>query len=89
MLKDLDITPDDPVELRAVNRLLADEVKALSLKVEQLKHQLAGHQRHRFGSKSESADQLNLQLHLEERDLVRHWFENNGRVKSRSRELHR
>jgi transposase len=29
MLKDLDITPDDPAELRAVNRLLADEVKAL------------------------------------------------------------
>ena len=68
MLKDLDITPDDPVELRAVNRLLADEVKALSLKVEQLKHQLAGHQRHRFGSKSESADQLNLELKLEEEE---------------------
>ena len=70
MLKDLDITPDDPVELRAVNRLLADEVKALSLKVEQLKHQLAGHQRHRFGSKSESADQLNLELKLEEEETA-------------------
>ncbi len=41
MLKDLDIAPDDPAELRAVNRLLADEVKALTLKVEQLQHQLA------------------------------------------------
>lgn len=40
MLNDLDITPNDPEELRAVNRLLADEVKALSLKVEQLQHQL-------------------------------------------------
>ncbi|MGI9386958.1 MAG: transposase [Methyloligellaceae bacterium] len=70
MLKDLDITPDDPVELRAVNQLLADEVKALSLKVEQLKHQLAGHQRHRFGSKSESADQLGLQLQLEEEETA-------------------
>ncbi len=59
MLKDLDISPDDPAELRAVNRLLADEVKALTLKVEQLQHQLAGHDRHRFGSKSESLDQLN------------------------------
>ena len=31
MLKDLDITPDDPAALRAVNQLLADEVRALSL----------------------------------------------------------
>ena len=42
MLKDLDITPDDPAELRAVNRLLAGEVKALSLKVAQLQHQRHG-----------------------------------------------
>ena len=60
MLKDLDIAPEDPAEMRIVNRLLADEVKALTLKVEQLQHQLAGHNRHRFGSKSESLDQLNL-----------------------------
>lgn len=60
MLSSLDITPDDPEELRSVNRLLADEVKALSLKVEQLQHQLHGHNRHRFGSKSEGLDQLNL-----------------------------
>jgi len=62
MLKDLDITPDDPAELKAVNRLLADEVKALSLKVEQLQHQLHGANRNRFSSKSESLDQLNLSL---------------------------
>ncbi len=66
MLKDLDITPDDPAELRAVNRLLADEVKALSLKVEQLQHQLHGHSRHRFGSKSETLDQLNLTFEEDE-----------------------
>ena len=60
MLESLNITPEDPAELRAVNRLLADEVKALSLKVEQLQHQLHGHKRHRFGSSAESADQLNL-----------------------------
>jgi len=41
---------------------LADEVKALSLKVEQLQHQLHGANRHRFGSKSEGLDQLNLDL---------------------------
>ena len=66
MLNNLDITPDDPAELRAVNRLLADEVKALSLKVEQLQHQLHGHNRHRFGSKSESLDQLNLTFEEDE-----------------------
>lgn len=60
MLESLNITTDDPAELRAVNRLLADEVKALSLKVEQLQHQLHGHKRHRFGSSAENADQLNL-----------------------------
>ena len=66
MLKDLDIAPEDPVELRAVNRLLAEEVKALTLKVEQLQHQLAGHNRHRFGSKSEGLDQLNLAFQEDE-----------------------
>ena len=45
MLNSLDLTSDDPEELRSVNRLLADEVKALSLKVEQLQHQLHGHNR--------------------------------------------
>ena len=66
MLNSLDITPDDPEELRSVNRLLADEVKALSLKVAQLQHQLHGHNRHRFGSKSESLEQLNLTFQEDE-----------------------
>jgi hypothetical protein len=34
MLDALNITPEDPAELRAINRLLANEVKALTLKVE-------------------------------------------------------
>ena len=66
MLKDLDIAPEDPVELRAVNRLLADEVKALTLKVEQLQHRLSGHNRNRFGSKSEALEQLNLTFQEDE-----------------------
>ena len=37
MLKDLDITPGDPEELRAVNRLLADEVKSQALMIETAK----------------------------------------------------
>ena len=60
MLKALDILPEDPTELRAVSRILAAEVKSQALLIEKLKHQLAGHNRHRFGSKSESLDQLNL-----------------------------
>ncbi|MEM1152274.1 MAG: IS66 family transposase [Pseudomonadota bacterium] len=66
MLKDLDITPDDPAELRAVNRLLADEVKSQALLIEKLKHQLAGQSRHRFGVRSESLDQLNLTFEEDE-----------------------
>ena len=66
MLKDLDITPDDPAELRAVNRLLADEVKSQALMIEKLKHQLAGQNRHRFGARSESLDQLNLTFEEDE-----------------------
>jgi len=66
MLNDLDITPDDPAELRAVNRLLADEVKSQALLIEKLKHQLAGQNRHRFGVRSESLDQLNLAFEEDE-----------------------
>ena len=66
MLKDLDITPEDPAELRAVNRLLADEVKSQALLIEKLKHQLAGQNRHRFGVRSESLDQLNLTFEEDE-----------------------
>jgi len=66
MLNSLDILPEDPTELREVSELLVSEVKALSLKVEQLQHQLHGHNRHRFGSKSEGLDQLNLTFQEDE-----------------------
>ena len=66
MLKYLDIMPDDPAELRAVNSLLADEVKSQALLIEKLKHQLAGQTRHRFGVRSESLDQLNLTFEEDE-----------------------
>ena len=60
MLKELDITPEDPDDLRVVNQLLANEVKSQALLIEKLKHQLAGQNRHRFGVRSKSLDQLNL-----------------------------
>jgi transposase len=66
MLNALDTLLEDPAELRQVSELLAAEVKALTLKVEQLQHQLHGANRHRFGSKSESMDQLQLFAENEE-----------------------
>ena len=62
--------PSDPAELRIAAEGLVELAKSQALQIEKLKHQLAGHQRYRFGSKSESADQLNLQLQLEEEETA-------------------
>jgi len=62
--------PSDPGALRVAAEGLVGLAKAQALETEKLKHQLAGHNRHRFGSKSESADQLNLQLPLEEEETA-------------------
>ena len=62
--------PPDPTELRVATKGLVELAKAQALQIEKLKHQLAGHQKHRFGSKSESSDQLNLQLRLEEEETA-------------------
>ena len=53
--------PSDPGELRVAVEGLVELAKTQVLEIEKLKHQLAGHNRHRFGSKSESADQLRLE----------------------------
>lgn len=66
MLKDLKTLPNDPVELKDLVALLASELKNRDLKIADLKHQLAGHNRHRFGSTSENLDQLQLSLENEE-----------------------
>ena len=66
MLNDLKSLPDDPSELKGLVTLLASELKNRDLKIADLKHQLAGHNRHRFGSKSEGLDQLQLSLENEE-----------------------
>ena len=62
--------PSDPGELRVAAEGLVELAKAQALEIEKRKHQLAGHNRHRFGSKSGSADQLNLQLRLEEEETA-------------------
>ena len=66
MLSDLESLPDDPAELRGMVTLLAKEVKSQAIFIEKLQHQLHGANRHRFGSISESLDQLQLSLENEE-----------------------
>ena len=60
MLDDLQTLSDDPAELKVLVGLLGNELKSRDILIEKLKHQLAGHNRHRFGSGSESLDQLRL-----------------------------
>ncbi|MEM8580349.1 MAG: IS66 family transposase [Pseudomonadota bacterium] len=62
--------PSDPTELRAAAEGLVELAKAQALKMAKLEHQLAGHRRHRFGAKSETADQLDLELQLEEEETA-------------------
>ena len=66
MFDDASKLPDDPTELKSVAVQLATTVKSQALEIAKLKHQLAGHIRHRFGSKSETMDQLELRLEDEE-----------------------
>ena len=66
MLNNLESLPNDPVELQGMVTLLAKEVKSQALFIEKLQHQLHGANRHRFGSKSETLDQLQLFVENEE-----------------------
>lgn len=63
MLKTFRTLPADPGELRTTAQGLLDLAKAQALRIEKLEHELAGHRKARFGSRSESADQLALDLH--------------------------
>ena len=54
--------PEDPAELRAVSELMAAEIKAQAYQIEKLKKELAAHRKARFGSKSETMDQLAFDL---------------------------
>jgi transposase len=53
-------------ELEAAVTTHEAELRFRDLLIEKLKHQLAGHRRHRFGARSETLDQLNLSLEDEE-----------------------
>src|SRR5215218_4973469 len=58
--------PEDPEELRSFTARLLAEVKAQAILIEKLRHQLAGHHAHRFGTSSETAEQLQLALETSE-----------------------
>ena len=91
MLDDAKNLPDDPSELKDLVALLARELKNRDLKIADLRHQLAGHKRHRFGSKSESLDQLQLALALVEQATGAHQLRVVARVDEEqwSRQRHR
>jgi transposase len=66
MLSGTQALPEDPAELREVAEGLVSLVKSQALRIAKLEHQLAGLRRHRFGSTSETLDQLQLGLEEEE-----------------------
>src|SRR6056300_1405772 len=73
MLKAPTDLPRDIEELQAIIALqneklsiLAAELQERDYRIEKLKHQLAGLRRHRFRSRSEAIDQLDLTLEEEE-----------------------
>src|SRR3954452_14429170 len=62
MSSETQVLPEDPAELRLAAEGLGELVKSQALRIAKLEHQLAGFRRHRFGSTSESLDQLQLKL---------------------------
>jgi transposase len=54
--------PEDPIELRVISELMAAEIKSQAYQIEKLKKELAAHRKARFGSKSETMDQLAFDL---------------------------
>ena len=61
------ILPNDVDALQAIVVSKDAEIHVRDLMIEKLKHQLAGHQRHRFGATSETLDQLALDI--EDREI--------------------
>jgi len=58
--------PEDPEDLRRITALLLAEVKSQALLIAKLRHQLAGHRNHRFGTSSETIEQRQLALEASE-----------------------
>ena len=61
-----DIIPSEPAELRAFTVVLLAELKSRDMLIQKLRHQVAGQNIHRFGSKAEGLNQPQLRLEDEE-----------------------
>ena len=66
MINTLDNLPTETTELHGLVGQMASEIKSQALLIEKLRHQVAGQNTHRFGSKAEGLDQLQLRLEDEE-----------------------
>ena len=68
MLGALKSLPNDPDDLKGLVSLMGDEIKSLTYQNEKLKAELAGHRKARFGSRSDSLDQLAFDL-IEDKEI--------------------
>ena len=66
MLNALEPLSDDPAKLKGLVSRMDQEITSLTYQVEKLKAELAGHRKARFGSRSESMDQLAFDLQEDE-----------------------
>ena len=66
MLNALEFLPEDPAKLKGLVSRMDQEITSLTYQVEKLKAELHGHRKARFGSRSESMDQLALDLQEDE-----------------------
>ena len=71
MLDTAQSLPEDPDDLRRFTALLLAEVKSQAMLIEKLRHQLAGHRSHRFGTSSETIEQLQLALETSEISIAK------------------
>ena len=62
MLETFKTLPDDPAQLRTVSKLMVQHIQSQAYQIEKLKAELNGHRRARFGTKSETSEQLALDL---------------------------
>ena len=71
MLDTTQSLPEAPDDLRRFTALLLAEVKSQAMLIEKLRHQLVGHWSHRFGTSSETIEQLQLALEVSEISIAK------------------
>ena len=66
MLDAIKSLPDDPAKLKGLVSQMEEEIRSLTHQIKKVKAELHGHRKARFGSKSESLDQLAFDLQEDE-----------------------